>query len=95
MINYEERWFEKAIARKDEPIFQVLWKNEFRMLPSRFVFIVNLVEADLRKEDTYFRKTIRIQKRVACDLWSLSTGNSYRVASKVFGVVRSTLSQIV
>ena len=22
MINYEQRWFEKMIARKDEPIFQ-------------------------------------------------------------------------
>ena len=65
------------------------------MIPSRLDFIVNLVEADMRKEDTYFRKTIRIQERVACDLWSLSTGNSYRVASKVFDVGRSTLSQIV
>ena len=37
------------IARKDEPIFQELWKNEFRMLPSTFDFIVNLVEADMRK----------------------------------------------
>ena len=49
MINYEERWFEKMIAGKNEPIFQELWKNEFRMLPSTFHFIVNLVEADTRK----------------------------------------------
>ena len=49
----------------------------------------------MRKEETYFRKTISIQKRVACVLWQLSTGNSYRVVSKVFGVGRSTVSQIV
>ena len=49
MVNYEQMWFEKMIARKDEPIFQELWKNEFRMLPSTFGFIVNLVEADMRK----------------------------------------------
>ena len=65
------------------------------MLSSTFDFIVNLVEADMRKEDTYFRKTISIQKRVPCALWKLSTGNSYRVVSKVFGVGRSTVSQIV
>ena len=65
------------------------------MLPSTSDFIVNLVEADMRKEDTYFRKTISIQKRVPCALWQLSTGNSYRVVSKVFGVGRSTVSQIV
>ena len=81
------------IARKDEPIFRELWKNEFRMLPSTSDFIVNLVEADMRKEDTYFQKTISIQKRVACALWRLSTGNLFRVVSKVFGVGRSTISQ--
>ena len=48
------------IAKKDEPIFQELWKNGFRMLPSTFDFIVDLVEADMRKEDNYFRKTTRI-----------------------------------
>ena len=95
MINYEQRWFEETIAKKDEPIFQELWKNEFRLLPSTFYFIVNLVEADMRKEDTYFRKTISIQKRVACTLWRLSTGNSCRVVSNVFRVGRSTISQIV
>ena len=95
MINYEQRLFEKMTARKDEPIFQELWKNEFRMLTSTFDFIVNLVEADMKKEDTYFRKTISIQKRVACALWRLSTGNLYRFISKVFGVGRSTVSQIV
>ena len=83
------------IARKDEQIFQELWKNEFRMLPSIFNFIINLVEADMRKEDTYFRKTISVQKGVACTLWRLSTGNSYRVVFKVFGVGRSNDSQIV
>ena len=83
------------IARKDEPIFRELWKNEFRMLPSTSYFIVNLVEADMRKEYTYFQKTISIQKRVACALWRLSTGNLYRVVSKVFGVGRSTISQIL
>ena len=37
----------KIIARKDKPIFQELWKNEFRMLPSTSDFIINLVKADM------------------------------------------------
>ena len=41
------------------------------------------------------QKTISVQKRVARALWPLSTGNSDRVVSKVFGVGRSTVSQIV
>ena len=48
----DQRWakvISKMIARKDEPIFQELWKNEFRMLPSTSDFIVNLVEADVSK----------------------------------------------
>ena len=88
-------WFEKMIARKDEPIFQELSTNEFRMLPSTFDLIVNLVEVEMRKEGTYFEKTISIHKSVACDLWRLSTRNSYRVVSKVFGVERWIVSQIV
>ena len=83
------------IARRDEPIFQELSKNEFRMLPSTFDLIVNLVEVEMRKEDTYFQKTISIHKPVACALWRLSTRNSYRVISKVFHVGRSIFSQIV
>ena len=62
------------------------------MLPSTFDFIVSLVEADMRKEDTYFRN---IQERVACALWRLLTDTSYRVVSKIFRVGRSTVSQIV
>ena len=42
-------WFQKLIARKDEPFFQERWKNEFRMLPSTSDFIVNLAEADMKK----------------------------------------------
>ena len=83
------------IARKDEPIFQELSTNEFRMLPSTFDLIVNLVEVEMRKEDTYFEKTISIHKPVACASWRLSTRNSYRVVSKVFGVERWIVSQIV
>ena len=88
-------WFEKMIARKDEPIFQELSTNEFRMLPSTFDLIVNLVEVEMRKEGTYFKKTISIHKSVACALWRLSARNSYRVVSKVFGVERWIVSQIV
>ena len=83
------------IARKDEPIFLELSTNEFRMLPSTFDLIVNLVEVEMRKEDTYFEKTISIHKPVACASWRLSTRNSYRVVSKVFGVERWIVSQIV
>ena len=92
MVNYEQMWFENMIAKKDEPIFPELWKNEFRMLPSTLDFSVNLVVADTRKEDTYFRKTISIQERVTCALWRLSTRNLYRVVSKVFGERRSIVS---
>ena len=43
--------------------------ERFRTLPSTFDFIVDLIEADMRKEDTYFRKTISTLKQVACALW--------------------------
>ena len=64
MINYEQMWFQKMIARKDKPISQKLWKNEFRMLPSTSDFIVNLVEADMRKEEPISEKLLAFRNQL-------------------------------
>ena len=58
------------------------------MLLHTFDFIVNSVEADMRKK-------VSIQKQVAGTLWRLIFENSRRFVSKVFGVERSTVSQIM
>ena len=45
----------------------------------------------MAKADTVFRKAVPIEKRVGVALWRLSTGNSFRTISKVFGIGKSTV----
>ena len=65
------------------------------MSPSTFEYIIGLVEQNTAKADTVFRKAVRIEKRVGVGLWRLSTGNSFRTISKVFGIGKSTVIKLV
>ena len=56
------------------------------MSPSTFEYIIDFVEQNMAKADTVFRKAVPIEKRVEVGLWRLSTGNSFRTISKVFGI---------
>ena len=62
-----------------------LWQKEFRMSPSTFEYIIDLVE----------HKAVPIEKRVGVGLWRLSTGNSFRTISKVFGIGKSIVIKLV
>ena len=48
----------------------------------------------MQRQDTRFRKAIKIEKRLAIVIWRLSTGNTYSSVSKVFGVGKSTVIKI-
>ena len=95
MMEYNQAWFEKMWDNRNDEIFLELWSKEFRVRPQTFEFIVNLVVGSMGKRNTNFRNAIQIQKRVAVAIWRLSTGNSYRTVSKVFGIAKSTVVKIV
>ena len=78
-----------------EDIYDELWVREFRLKPEKFEYVVTLVRENIFKRNTRFRKSICIEKRIALAIWRLCTGNSYRNASKVFGVGISTACTIV
>ena len=65
------------------------------MSPSTFEYIIDLVEQNMAKADTVFWKAVPIEKRAGVGLWRLSTGNSFRTISKVFGIGRSTVIKLV
>ena len=94
MFQYNQSWFEKMMRNKNDSLYKELWKKEFRMSPETFDLVVNIVRGDMSYRDTRFRKSIDINKRVAIAVWRLATGSSYRNISKVFGLGRSTVSQI-
>ena len=64
------------------------------MKPDTFEYIVGLVSPNMSKKDTTFRKAVTVEKRVAVAIWRLSTGNSYRTASKVLGIAKSTVIKV-
>ena len=94
-MEYEQSWFEKMWRNRHNDIYCELWQKEFRMSPSTFEFIIDLVEQNMAKADTVFRKAAPIEKRVGVGLWRLSTGNSFCTISKVFGIGKSTVITLV
>ena len=85
-MEYEQSWFEKMWRNRHNDIYCELWQKEFWMSPSTFEYIIDFVEQNMAKADTVFRKAVPIEKRVEVGLWRLSTGNSFRTISKVFGI---------
>ena len=94
-IEYEQSCFEKMWRNRHNDIYCELWQKEIGMSPSTFECIIDLVEQNMTKADTVFRKAVPIEKRVGAGLWRLSTGNSFRTISKEFGIGKSTVIKLV
>ena len=62
------------------------WNKHFRVDCSTFFCIVHLVGHRLRKQNTQFRDAIPVDKRVACLLWRLGTGECYRSIGEQSGI---------
>ena len=95
MINYGQTWFERLWANCFDHYFREIWRREFRFSVEAFDFINNLVRDKMEKQNTFFRKAIPMEKRVAVALWRLATGNTYRSISKVFGIGLTSVAKIV
>ena len=55
-MEYEQSWFEKMWRNRHNDIYCELWQKEFRMPPSTFEYIIDLVEQNMAKADTVFRR---------------------------------------
>ena len=49
----------------------------------------------LRRSDTVLRKALSIERRVAVTLWCLAAPTEYQTIAHLFGIVRSTVCEIV
>ena len=86
-----ETWFNAMWANRFVDGYQGdRWKLDFRMSGATFDKLVTWLAPALEKEDTFLRKAIPIQKRVAIALWRLVNGDSFRVIAITFGVGKST-----
>lgn len=64
------------------------------MTRDSFDFLVSLLSS-LSKQDTNFRRSIPLDKRVAIALYSLGSSCEYRTIANIFSVGRTTVGEIV
>ena len=95
MISYGQDWFQWLSQIRNQLIYQEFWKREFRLQTETFEYIVNLLRPSIEKQNTFWREAITVEKRIAIAIWRLSTGNSYRATSKVFGIGLSTACKLL
>ncbi|XP_060881928.1 uncharacterized protein LOC132953338 [Metopolophium dirhodum] len=71
------------------------FRNFFRMSPSQFNELLNMVIPSITKNDTNFRKAIPAQDRLAITLRFLATGDFYYSLSYLFKISKQTISKTV
>ena len=71
------------------------WTEIFRMRKETFTYLCQQLSRVLRRKDTRLRNAISVEKRVVVTLWCLATPYEYRTIVHLFGIARSTVSEIV
>lgn len=84
-------WFETLLANDDMEFY---WRRHFRMRKQTFLKIVQLVGPEIRKQDTFLRAAVPVEKRIGIALWRLATGDTYRAIGTTFGQGKSTAIMI-
>ena len=70
------------------------FKEDFRMKPDVFKKLCILLPS-LKKQETNYRDTIPLEKRIAIALYALGSSSEYRTIANLFGVGRTTVGEIV
>ena len=60
-----------------------------------FAYLCDQLSPTIRKQDTFMRRSISVERRVAITIWCLATPAEYRTVAHLFGVARSTVCEIV
>ena len=86
MIDYGQDWFQRLRQNRNQHVFQEFWKQEFRLQIETFEYIANRLPPSVEKQNLFRREAITFELRITVAIWRLSTGNSYRATSQVFGI---------
>ena len=70
-------------------------KNNFRIERSTFRSLLKTIGSHLQKLDTNYRKSIPVDRRIACALYSLGSSSELRTIPNLFGVGKSTAREIL
>lgn len=70
------------------------FKDNFRVTRSTFGYLVRELIC-LKKMDTYYRKAISLDKRIAVSLYMIGSSSELRTVANLFGIGLSTLHQMM
>ncbi|XP_065509223.1 putative nuclease HARBI1 [Caloenas nicobarica] len=71
------------------------WRENFRLGPATFDFLVGRLRAAIERRDTSMRRAVPAEVRLALTLWRLGACTEYRAVEQQFGVSRSTVCKIL
>ena len=84
-------WFHLA----DQRFTDRQWYENFRVTKRTFLFVVDLVEDDVKRKSTVMREPVSVEKPVAIVYYFLATTAEYRTIANLFGVSRSFVCKCV
>ena len=89
--NRSTEWVDVDVPSMDKYEFI----NNFRLSRPAFVKLCQILEPYIKKEDTFAKNTIPVQRRVLLTLYYLGQGGNFRAVANQFGVAVPTVSVIV
>ena len=73
----------------------VAFRNFTALSPQMFLDLVEWLTPRLRKEDTWYRDSLKVGLKVVITLWYLATGDNYKSLMYLFYVPHRTISILV
>ena len=70
-------------------------RENFRMSHDTFSILCEELRPHIERQTTKFRVTVSVEVRVAVTIWKLGTNVKLRTLAVLFGLGRSTVSEIV
>jgi hypothetical protein len=74
---------------------ELMFRERTRVSHATFQYLCEELGPFLRKQDTNYRNSITVERRVAMSLVRLGSGNGLQIVGDLFGVAKSTVSKIV
>ena len=71
------------------------FKENFRLERSTYLALLHHIGPHLEKEETNYRRSVPVEKRLCCALYSLGSSSELRTIGNLFGIGKTTAGEIL